>query len=292
MTEVGSKQVPNARAREWSWADGLRGMAVAVATLAFVIGAFGALTMWFIADQLATTTYVPLVTVLLTLAGWFVNARLAEAAQERLFLHNIINQARLDIGHAITAEQKWIWNIIGLQTRYRSLQQNQRAVPPPANDPDRDRRQWLEAFDLGKAAVFGGPERERSVNRALEEYELLFPETSRVRIQLNGRHIDIADAYRQLIEGLFGDYDRREAVITSMEQRLGANMGYSFVLGDLRSHIQNASLSRITGRRIPPRQPKDPKYALMKVGADGLLDVVENGQSWPTQYGGGTGVRQ
>jgi len=68
---------------------------------------------------------------------------------------------------------------------------------------------------------------------------------------------------------------------THMEEQLDVSGEYQAVLEDLLAWIQNAALSEITGERVPPREPKDPKLARMVQRADGQLTIIADGGQWP-----------
>jgi len=114
----------------------------------------------------------------------------------------------------------------------------------------------------------------------MEEYEILFPETRRVRAQLGQRINEIDRVSPPLVAAIF-DESRRDAAIEQLEQRLLCHLEYVAVLEDLSRHIQNATPAEVTGRTIPPRTPKDKSFPLMSKRADGLLDISANGVSWP-----------
>jgi hypothetical protein len=159
----------------------------------------------------------------------------------RLFLHKVTNDARTDLVSAIRAEQD-------------------------RND---------------KVYGFLSPSHQSSnLLMVMEEYEMLFPETRRVRAQLGQRMNEIDRVYTPLLATIF-DEGRRDPAMEQLQQRLLCHLEYSAVLEDLRWHIQNATPSQLTGRAIPPRTSKDKSFPLMSKRADGLLDISANGVSWP-----------
>jgi hypothetical protein len=161
----------------------------------------------------------------------------------RLFLHRVMKDARTDLVSAIRAEQD----------------RNGKAYGLSLLSPSHQRSNLL---------------------MVMEEYEMLFPETRRVRAQLGQRMNEIDRVYPPLFAAIFGE-GRRDAAIEQLQQRLLCHLEYSAVLEDLRRHIQNAPPSEVTGRTIPPRTPTDNSFPLMSKRADGLLDISANGVSWP-----------
>jgi hypothetical protein len=65
-----------------------------------------------------------------------------------------------------------------------------------------------------------------------------------------------------------------------MESRDSRNLDYAALLDDLRVHIQNSGLSKIVGRTVRQRIPRDSRLPLLVKREDGTLDIVENNQSW------------
>jgi hypothetical protein len=117
----------------------------------------------------------------------------------------------------------------------------------------------------------------------LEEHELLFPDTRHVRSQLGFFASErLIELYTPLLIDLMDDR-RRDAAIDAMRARLDRNTEYQALLEDLRIHIQNKALSEITGHAVQRREPRDPNVAIMALRTDGLLDIVERGQSWPVR---------
>ena len=225
-------------------------------------------------------------TLLATLTGWFVSARFSEKAQERLFLHDIINAARLDLAEQIRVEQTWISDLYGLGFKFRLALDSARLSPTPPTPlqaplaAQREQLEWLNHNASARASLYRNQGPGRMLTMRLEEYELLFPETRHVRMQLNCRRRDIVNLYTRLVGDIMYPA-RREAAVAAIEARVSEDMDYSAVLQDLLGHIQSASLGRITGGSIPPRAPQDPNLPLMVMREDGQLHIVERGTPWP-----------
>lgn len=246
--------------------------------LAIVGGAIGASLLWVATGRLGFSG--AFIGFLITAIGWFMSARLSERAQTRMFQHNIINTARLDLTAQIREEQEWISNLMGLGFRYRGALINRQHLPGP-RDPAIESLFWLEQSAAGQRILYRRQAPGRTLTMLMEEYELLFPETKRVRHQLSRLSQQIVERYGEWLRNLY-DLTKLEAVIKTMEDRYGTEDGdYSALLEDLRVHIQNSALSKITGRRVELRKPQDPKLPIMVMQPDGLLDVVQDGKSWP-----------
>src|SRR5690242_11422964 len=74
-----------------------------------VCGVLGALLAWWIQRQLEPSAAI--VGWMVTLVGWFVSARLGERAQRRMFLHQMINDARNQLIAAMRIEQDWVGGV-------------------------------------------------------------------------------------------------------------------------------------------------------------------------------------
>jgi hypothetical protein len=162
----------------------------------------------------------------------------------RLFLHKVTDDARRDLVSAIRAEQDRNSKAHGLSLVLPSHQSS-------------------------------------NLLTVMEEYEMLFPETRRVRAQLGHRMNEIDRVYAPAFAAIV-DEGRRDAAIEQLQQRLLCHLEYSAVLEDLRRHYQDATLSEVNGRTIPPRTPTGKSFPLMSKRADGLLDISANGVSWPS----------
>ena len=225
-------------------------------------GTTGAALLWFTDGYVQPTGL--LIDWLIILVGWPLTARLSW----RLFLHKVTNDARTDLVSAIRAEQDRNGKAYGLSWQFELARQGGKQLPHP---PDTSQ----------ELAPLLSPSHQRSnLLMVMEEYEMLFPETRRVRAQLGQRMNEIDRVYAPLFAAIF-DEGRRDAAIEQLQQRLLCHLEYSAVLEDLRRHIQDATPSEVTGRTIPPRTPTDKPFPLMSKRADGLLDISANGVSWP-----------
>lgn len=241
-------------------------------------GALGASILWVATGRLGFSGAG--IGLVVTAVGWFISARLSERAQTRLFQHNIINAARLDLTAQIREEQERIGQLLGLGFRYGGALINRKSQAG-ALDANVERLFWIDQSRAGHAILYRQQRPGRTLTMLLEEYELLFPETKRVRHQLSRLSQEIVSRYAIWLHDLY-DLSKCEATIVTLEGRLGTEDGdYSALLEDVRAHIQNSALSKITGRLVDLRKPQDPKLPIMIMQSDGLLDIVQDGKSWP-----------
>lgn len=241
-------------------------LALAIATSG---GAAGALLMWVAIGQLRVSGAA--VGLMLTALGWFVNSGLNRRAQLQLLRHNVVNAARLDIAERIRDEQDWMGDVNNLAHFYRG-----RLGGPLANDS----RKWLEWNQEGRSKLFRERDPGRMLTMVLEEYEILFPETRRVRLQLALIVRQVLVEYPTWLSMIL-DEQARQSAIAAMESRDDRNRDYAALLDDLRIHVQNAALATVMSRTVPERKPRDENVPLMVMQPDGLLDIVQRGESWP-----------
>ena len=150
--------------------------------LAAIGGAVGASLMWVATGQLRLSgAFIGFVG---TAIGWFISARLSERAQTRLFQHNIINTARLDLTREIREEQEWIGKLLGLGFLYRGALINRKNQTAPL-EASLETMFWINQSREGHNILYRRQNPGRMLTMLLEEYELLFPETKRVRHQLD-----------------------------------------------------------------------------------------------------------
>jgi hypothetical protein len=241
-------------------------------------GAIGATAEWVLARRLALSGLA--IGWLLTLVGWFISARLSERAQRRMFLHNVINAARDAIVKEVRQEQDWVGAIQQIGFTLRGRLHNRQMFP---RSPQEEEFYWLNQNVEARKTLYPARGATHLLMKALEEYELLFPETRRVRAQLGYFAMEKVSTPHMLSITDLMNPNTREAAISAMEGRIEVTTEYAALLEDLRVHVQNASLAEITGRRVPARAPQDPNSAIMVMADDGLLDIRQQGRSWPVR---------
>jgi hypothetical protein len=231
-------------------------------------GTTGAALLWITDGGL-------LIDWLIILVSWPLTARLSW----RLFLHRVMKDARTDLVSAIRAEQDRNGKAYGLSWQFELARQGGEQLPH-SSDTSQELDSWFQQNVEGRASLPSPSHQSSNLLMVMEEYEMLFPETRRVRAQLGQRRNEIDRVYPPLFAAIF-DERRRDAAIEQLQQRLLCHLEYSAALEDLKRHIQDATPSEVIGRTIPPRTPTDKSFPLMSKRADGLLDISANGVSWP-----------
>ena len=221
-------------------------------------------------------------TVVVTAVGWLAAFRLGALAQRSNLQHQILDRARGEITPAIRDFQSilssYVAAIASLQLAIRS--------------------DWHRHTDVIPSSVLRLEHiaREHTLPRLdwvlqLEEYEILFPETRDVRHQLVAKQsalfervsvllnpIDFARTLKEKQEA-----DRALAELASLHM---AFLDQSALMEDMRVHLQNAALGRITGTAIPGRLPKAGGRPFLTSRSKGRLEIsVSSGVSVPDHVG-------
>lgn len=200
-----------------------------------------------------------LVPALVSVVGWIAVYGFNVRAQTRALRLQVVDRARLDVVSELRKYQHWL-----------------SALWYPVFSAD----SGASAFDHGKwerlQTQLSGALDEHRPSQAwqlrLEEYEILFPESRGVRIELGHRSREIvrlavdasvclgsmalarADSPNEVQRGLFS------AASEAMTNQQA-------LVEDLIVHLQNASLGPITGNRVPLRLPGDPNTERMELNS-------------------------
>lgn len=190
--------------------------------------------------------YEGIIAVLIAVMGWLANHKLTIKAQNKAFLNQIRNEARKEISKNLREYQMWLGdvcaNIVGLEIA--SIVENQEI-----------RIHWLEKH-AESCRIFFQPNSEWWLF-ILEEYEILFPESRHVRMQLIDRHRAIRSLLETCLGGLTESKERRIEVIRSVKNQFELLLDQMALIEDLKIYFQNRVLSSITGNEVPIRKPKD-----------------------------------
>jgi len=239
--------------------------------------ALTALGIWFFRGQILISGAIA--GWMITLAGWFVSARLSQRAQRRMFLHGLLNDARKIVIEAVRIEQAWVGDVQQLGWTFQG--QDIAQSVQPSNDPQFNQQARLIQNEAGRGVLFRQFGLRPNLVMVLEEYEQLFPNTRHIRAQMGFRHQVIVERFGGLINDLLSPATHNASVEAMIEQ-LPLTSDYTAVLEDLRIRVQNVALAEITGKAIPKREPPDPHaVAIMVERADGMLEIVERGTPWP-----------
>lgn len=214
---------------------------------------------------------------LIVVAGWVVSYCLALRAQKKNFENQLIDRARLEITAAIHAHNRILSSLSSMLRTYLSGQQalldnprlreifqkNGVKYNPPIQEQYRD---FLKSVDW----IY-----------IMEDYEMLFPETVKVRKELVTRNIDFMIEVQRVVEIITHKTVLLETYFDDVSVRILAIVAkadtHTALLGDLSAYLQAKSLNAILSksRPIPQRIPTEPGHEVIRASKGGNLEIVE-----------------
>jgi hypothetical protein len=211
-----------------------------------------------------------IIAVIIAVLGWIITHALTIRAQNKNFINQVINHARLEITKAIRQYQDWLGKV---QTRIQAINYDL-ILQDQAVSVD-----WLHKRAELTEILFSDRRAVEWIFR-LEENEILFPETADCRKDLVDRQHQISEYLHSLMEQLPSglgrppDFDRRKESIKKALQNDDALFDQMALMEDLRVYLQNLCLSSFTGNRIPERKPDDPTLPRLVQDAGGKLQIT------------------
>jgi hypothetical protein len=196
-----------------------------------------------------------------TVVGWLAAYRSSVRAQRRLLLDKALDTARLEIVRALRAYQGSLSDLkVGLLLLRQGVTM-----------------QWTDARWYGESERLNRLVHHPSVVDmvcAMEEYQILFPETLECRNVLALRSQALSRAAGPITLDLMTPATRLGAIgrAAVLFEELTDEQA---LLEDVRVHLQNRALSKLTGTKVPARQPKDaavPRFLMVK-GQLRLMDA-------------------
>ena len=221
-----------------------------------------------------------IVVIVIAVFGWIATYRLSVKAQEKSFRNQILNSARLDITKAIRDYQKWLSRFESLTAEVSYaiiLQENGRSI------------NWMETIKKIRDELYSDPSFMNWV-MYLEEYELLFTVTPECRHQLLKRHNQVNEVIHSFVKELISAGFKPEALeirkkaLKEADKNLPIRIGQLVLMEDLLIYLQNYSLSSITGKRKPEREPKDPSLPRLYTDKKGYLQFRERSNMFNLRY--------
>lgn len=207
----------------------------------------------------------------IAVAGWVTTHILTLRAQRKGFQNQVLDRARTDITAKLRAYQSWLSQ---LSTWMRTLDFSKAALLAGITPNFREKADELLSLQERSKET-------REWSLALEDYQILFPETALARFRLDRRHLRILDAIRPVYSQLLS-LSLAVPTATEVDTVFGvAKSGLSLVedqsalLDDLRVHLQNQTLSRIMERKLSHRKPHDPTVPRLVPNERGSLEVVD-----------------
>jgi len=206
----------------------------------------------------------------LMVLGWIIVHILNNKTNEKLFMNNIINNARKDILEKIRDYQDWLLNsytgILGIDFNF-VLHEMGLTV------------NWIEKQGNYNNLFYSDRRASRWIF-CLEEYEILFPETAECRKELLDRHSKIQaytfEFFKELPLGKMQpeEYEEKKSLLIKIKKDAEILLDQLSLMVDLQVYIQNKCLGKLTGYKIPEREPEDLSVPKIFQDESGCLKIV------------------
>lgn len=187
------------------------------------------------------------------LLGWVITHRLTLRAQEKAFLNQVMNQARVEIVPALRGYQSWLIDLGGMVAYL------ERGITPEKLAELRD---LLHSNDANLNWIL-----------TLEEYEALFPKTRDCRHELLAVQRTISSQFFQLTTLHEHAPPERTKILEQVRAHDAVRLDQIALIEDLRIYVQNTCLSRISGHAVPPRQATDANVPRLVADGQGMLHI-------------------
>jgi hypothetical protein len=195
---------------------------------------------------------ISIIALIIAISGWIVTYIFTIRAQNKNFINQVVNDARLEITSAIRDCQEWLNNVHFeiLNSRCKvDLQEHGVSIDWPQKIAE-----LTELFFSDRSSL-------KWIFR-LEEYEILFPETAECRKDLVGRQNQIVEYLGSFLQELPSGFmepealEQRKKAIEKAQSNAEIVIEQLGLMEDLRIYLQNLCLSSFTGNKIPKRKPK------------------------------------
>ncbi len=211
-----------------------------------------------------------IIAVIIAVLGWIFTHALTIRAQNKNFINQVIDHARIEITKAIRDYQDWLGavNVEIFNIDYKFILEEQNF----SVDWLKKRAELGELFFSGRSAL-------EWIFR-LEEHEILFPKTAKCRKDLVVRQEQILEYLRSFLHELpsgFGkppDFNQRKKGIKKAQNDAGIIVDQLALMEDLRIYLQNLCLSSFTGNKIPERRPKKSSLPRLVQDERGDLQIM------------------
>lgn len=210
--------------------------------------------------------------IVIAVVGWIANHVLSIRAQNKAFLNQIINNARIDIVENIKEYLQWLGEIFKEISEIKAITPfNMRTVNFSWDYSDRMNR----VFMLFRRYFI----RPSFITR-LDEYEPLFPNLKEARIYLGQKHLDMYMHFKQLVD-TYETQPKSYEKLKEFEKEYDPELaGAQWVaVNDLLICLQNITLGKITGNKSSHPVYPMTKHPRIISDAKGHLDIIEFGDS-------------
>lgn len=201
---------------------------------------------------ITTGTIIAIIALVIVVIGWIVTHILSIRAQNRNFVNQVKNSARLEIVDSIKKYQYWL---IEAETALLSL--NTKVALQECNlqvDWVKTRIELIEIFHTLH------PSDASRWMHLLEAYEILFPKTREARIFLIEQDGKVGEFLNECFNklGTWSNFCELKRIVEEIGKDSLEILGnQTALIGDLLVYLQNVCLSSFTHYEIPERVPQD-----------------------------------
>lgn len=182
--------------------------------------------------------------------GWICAYYFNNKVQNQRLRNDITNTARNEITKSIREYQSWLMDVQSLIEQISNKNSSE------------------DAKNILKVKHFW--------NQYLEDYEILFPETAKIRVQLMDRNTDIMELISILDVSVYAFFELINKDNIRRENAAGYVLDQVCLMEDLRIYLQNRCLGEITGNKVPGRELRDISVPKIVTNKDGLLEIENN----------------
>lgn len=226
-------------------------------------------------DKIPLELIISITALIVSALGWMVTYRYTVKAQNKNFINQVINDARIQIARAIRDYQDWLMSVKFALANARVeivIQQQHYLQEDWVRNWSLKRRELKELFFSDRRALEWG--------FRLGEHTILFPKTSKCGEDLLNRQHQIHEHLDSFLQKLPTGYEKPQEleqckkVVEKTRENDMIIADQLALMGDLRNYLQNLCLSSLTGNRIPERRPKISAPVLIVDEAGNLQIVV------------------
>jgi hypothetical protein len=194
-----------------------------------------------------------IIAVIIAVLGWIITHALTIRAQNKNFINQVINHARIQITEAIRDYQDWLNKVhVKISAASFDVVLEEQGVSVD----------WWKKIAEFREELLTDRSSSRWILR-LEEYEIIFPETAECRRDLLDRQRQIRKYLGLFLKELLsGSIDpaalqKRKKATEKAEEDSEIVLDQLALMEDLRIYLQNRCLSSFTGNKVPERNPED-----------------------------------
>ena len=216
---------------------------------------------------ITTGTIIAIIALVIVVTGWIVTHILSIRAQNRNFVNQVKNSARLEIIESIKKYQYWLADVeaalVSLGTKI-VLQECNLQVD------------WLKTR-CELIELFRTPSDASRWMYLLEAYEILFPKTREACSFLIEQQGNIDEFLNECFYklGAWADFDELKRIVEEIGRDSIEILGnQTALMQDLLVYLQNVCLSSFARYKIPERKPQDSSLPRLVSDKKGNIKII------------------